>query len=235
MRKKFISICVILSMLLFTIIGVILYQSNAPDTNSVQINLIFNSFTSVTMSKEDGKNLIDSLENASAHNVDFDMYSTPPIATFQFVKKHCYTNGLYFKDLFSYENKFYDVPKEFYDMICNYLNGENLLKNAISNVKTVKIKNEDINGRYMTLSNDHVNDIKNILSSSQASDTNSSDSPYDEKNSKYIIKLYGESSDSLDLYVVNDHTVYVKDALSGNRVTLNSDDLLKLVNSLFKN
>ena len=54
MKRKFICICAILSILLFTIIGIILWQSNDPDTNSTEVNLLFNDFISITMSKDDG-------------------------------------------------------------------------------------------------------------------------------------------------------------------------------------
>lgn len=234
MKKKFICICAILSILLFTIIGIILWQSNDPDTNSTEVNLLFNDFISITMAKDDGDSLIASLDNATLHDGDFDVYSAPVIAKLQFVKKHCYTEGLYFKDLFSYENKFYDMPENFYKIICNYFSGQNLLKNALPNVKTVKVKAEATNGRYMTLTNDHINDIKNILSSAKTSNMYSSGKlPY-QKFPQYTIKLYGQGNDSLDLYLIDEHTIYVKDSLSGNIVNIDSDELWKFIGSLIK-
>ena len=234
MKKKFRYICGFLSILLFTIIGIIAWQSNDPDTNSIEVNLLFNDFISITMAKDDGDALISSLETANVHDGDFDVYSAPVLAKLQFVKKHCYTEGLYFKNLFSYENKFYDVPENFYSIICNYFSGENLLKNAIPNVETIKLKTEAANGRYMTLTKDHVTELKTILSSAKTSNMYSSEKLTYQKFPQYTIKLYGESSDNLDLYIIDEHTIYVKDALSGNIISLDSTDLWSFMSSLVR-
>lgn len=211
-----------------------MWQSNDPDKDSIEVNLLFNDFISIPMAKDDKDALIASLESANTHDGDFNVYSASVMAKLQFVKKHYYTEGLYFKNLFSYENKFYDVPENFYSLICNYFSGENLLKNALPNVEKVKIKTEAKNGRYMTLSKDNVNELKTILSSTKASNMYSSEKlPY-QKFPQYTIKLYGESSGSLDLYIIDEHTIYVKDALSGNIISLDSTDLWGFMGSLVR-
>lgn len=51
---------------------------------------------------------------------------------------------------------------------------------------------------------------------------------------QYTIKLYGQGNDSLDLYLIDEHTIYVKDALSGNIVKIDSDELWKFIGSIIK-
>ncbi len=232
MKKKFIYICTILSLILLTIISIILWQFSDPDRNKVGVNLIYNSFISTSLTDDDATKLTSLLDNGSVHNDFFNPYDNSLITGIQFVKKHNYKDTLYFKDIISYENKFYDVPKECYSIISKYLNGEFFIKEAINKGEIIKVSANDLAQRSLTLNPYHINELREIVGSLSLSAASSSTAIPAENLPKYTIDVYDKSGAKVSLYVIDQTTIYVKDALENNTVRVNSSELWDFLNKI---